>query len=239
MRFLLTLRSEPPVSLPLAYNHSVQSLIYYAVSDEHGNSRLHNSGWQLGGKVFRLFTFGQLTGTHEIADRRITFTSNISLEVRSCNDDFVRRLSASLYPGSTVDLNGNRLTVVSAQLCMDERVSGRQRIRMLSPVVAYCTLPNGKTCWYSPLEDRFASLVDLNFRAKYEAFAGVAPESSINLRPLCVVASDKVVTCYKGFYITGWQGIYELSGTTEYLRFLYRAGLGGKNAQGFGMFEPL
>ena len=48
---------------------------------------------------------------------------------------------------------------------------------------------------------------------------------------------DKYVTKYNDFYITGWQGIYELSGKREYLEFLYYVGIGERNSQGFGMFE--
>lgn len=45
------------------------------------------------------------------------------------------------------------------------------------------------------------------------------------------------MTKYKGFYISGWLGEYELSGEAKYLDFLYQTGLGSKNAQGFGLFD--
>ena len=45
------------------------------------------------------------------------------------------------------------------------------------------------------------------------------------------------MTKYQGNYITAWYGKYLISGKRKYLDFLYQAGLGSKNSQGFGMFE--
>jgi CRISPR-associated endoribonuclease Cas6 len=64
----------------------------------------------------------------------------------------------------------------------------------------------------------------------------VAPESNIELIPVQVTEKDKYVTRYKDFYMSGWNGDYILRGKRKYLDFLYQVGLGGKNAQGFGMF---
>ena len=47
----------------------------------------------------------------------------------------------------------------------------------------------------------------------------------------------EVVTTFKGTYITGWQGYYHLEGSNELINFLYYAGLGDRNSQGFGMFK--
>ena len=52
-----------------------------------------------------------------------------------------------------------------------------------------------------------------------------------------ILEKDKYLTKYKGFFINGWKGIYQLSGERKYLDFLYQTGLGAKNSQGFGMFD--
>ena len=63
--------------------------------------------------------------------------------------------------------------------------------------------------------------------------------TAIKIQPIQISAKDKFVTKYKQSYITGWYGIYKLIGERKYLDFLYQVGLGGKNSQGFGMFELL
>ena len=55
--------------------------------------------------------------------------------------------------------------------------------------------------------------------------------------PYRVRTRDRIVTNYKGQYITAYKGQYVLAGERKYLDFMYQAGLGAKNAQGFGMFD--
>jgi hypothetical protein len=45
-------------------------------------------------------------------------------------------------------------------------------------------------------------------------------------RSLQVVKRDKIVTNYKGFMISGWNGIYKLGGDPEILQFAYGVDIG-------------
>lgn len=80
-------------------------------------------------------------------------------------------------------------------------------------------------------------LINENFKRKYNAYSGVFPEENIKIETMRFSERDKYVTKYKGFYISGWYGIYRLQGKRKYLDFLYQAGLGDRNSQGFGMFD--
>lgn len=239
MRLILTLRGENPVSLPLANNHSVQGMLYAALAKSGDAAALHDEGWRSGEKVFRLFTFGPLKGTYTIMSGRITFPGEFMLEVRSVDNGFIQCLAVAFGSDGWAALDGQKLVIVSAQALLDVPVGENRRIRMLSPIVLYKTQQDGRTQYVSPEDSDFGNLANTNFRAKYRAYTGAPHDGGIMLRPLRVSASDKLVTRYKGFYITGWHGIYELSGKPEHTSFLYSVGLGGKNAQGFGMFEPL
>ena len=57
----------------------------------------------------------------------------------------------------------------------------------------------------------------------------------------CVMMCKKLAlqTQYQLFMHHNWKGIYELSGKSEYLNFLYDVGIGAKNSQGFGMFDVM
>ena len=65
------------------------------------------------------------------------------------------------------------------------------------------------------------------------------PFTLIQIKPYGNKEPKKLVTKYKGGFINAWFGDYELSGERKYLDFLFQTGLGGKNAQGFGMFEVI
>ena len=57
------------------------------------------------------------------------------------------------------------------------------------------------------------------------------------IKPLRVSERDKKIISYKGFSIQAWLGLYELKLPQAYFELAYDVGLGGKNAQGFGMVE--
>ena len=123
----------------------------------------------------------------------------------------------------------------------DYTVEERQLlIRMKSPVTVYATdLKSEKTWYFSPDEEPFCKMINDNFYRKYQAYYGMAPTSGIQLGICENSMPKKLVTRYKGTFITAWYGTYKLSGERKYLDFLYQTGLGAKNAQGFGMFEIL
>ena len=85
----------------------------------------------------------------------------------------------------------------------------------------------------------FYQSINGNFFRKYQAYYGVPPISDIQMNLCDNKVPRKIVTKYKGIYITGWLGNYKISGERKYLDFLYQTGLGAKNSQGFGMFSIL
>ena len=97
----------------------------------------------------------------------------------------------------------------------------------------------GSLYYYNPDESEFYEAVAQNFYRKYQACYGVRPHTLISLMKVDDGSMKKFVTNYQGNYIIGWFSRFRLCGERKYLDFLYQAGLGEKNAQGFGMFEIL
>ena len=110
---------------------------------------------------------------------------------------------------------------------------------MLSPVTVYSTNENGKTCFYGPDDSNFQRLINKNAEHKWISIYGTKPPGTVSVDADKVLSRDKVVTTYKGIYITGWMGQYSIAGPAEMLNFLYNTGVGAKSSQGFGMFTVL
>jgi CRISPR-associated endoribonuclease Cas6 len=118
---------------------------------------------------------------------------------------------------------------------------------MLSPLTVHKTGDGGRTNYLDPLDTDFQEEINRNFERKYYAFYREYPAARITINVTSVAARDKYVTLYKraekpgekDIYITGWRGEYELSGEPGHLSFLYYCGLGARNSDGFGMFEPI
>ena len=238
MQLIISHSLPEKLILPMGYHHVLQSIIYHNLQESAGISTfLHNRGFDADKRQYRMFVFSGLKGKYEIEAGKIIFREQVSFQVRSPEHLFLKLLKESIEKNG-INYLGQRYTDVKVTLADDVISTNHLKIRMLSPICIYSTdRESGKTHFYGPDEAEFAKRVNENFRRKYLAYTGIEPSSDIVLKPLRIEKKDKYVTKYKGFYISGWLGEYELSGEPKYLDFLYQTGLGSKNSQGFGMFE--
>lgn len=245
MQLLVTHELDEELVLPLNYHHILQAIIYKGLENsdecykEHFHDFLHDKGFSHGSRSYKLFTFSLLKGKYEIENRKIIFRDQISFEVR-CPDIFVIKRLAEGFSERGINYGDVHVTRVKTFLrdwTVEENIILAE---MVTPVCVYSTdSETKKTHFYNPAEPEFGELVNENFIRKYMAYYGVEPESDVVLEPVRVMEKDKFVTNYKGFYISGWRGIYRLYGERKYLDFLYQTGLGSRNSQGFGMFNLL
>lgn len=232
------------LTLPLAYGYPLQSMLYRLMyPDPAYSAQLHDRGHSDGNRTFKLFCFGPLAGPHrvDLGKKQIVFFSEVLLELRTPDPRLAVLWQEALEPGLELRLCGQPLLLAQVEVDRQGISARRCRIRALSPILAcrsYEQEGRRKTRFYNPLEPEFAQLVDQNFRGKYRALTGREP-GKIRLTALSVGQRDKTVTRHKGTLLTGWGGSYLLQGAPEELSFLYDAGLGAKNAGGFGLFALL
>lgn len=228
------------LTIPLAYRYQVMSMLYKTMTiNELYGTLLHDVGFQRGKRTYRMFCFGQLSGESIIhrKEKKITFPDAVFLEVRTADEQLEDLWMEAFQPGLTLTLFEQPLVLTDIVGKREKIKRTRCRIEMLSPMLAYRTIEK-KTRFYNPLDPEFAQIIAGNFVRKYEALTGeVVPE--IQLIPQSIGLRDKTVALFRETYLTAWGGQYLLKGRPEHLSFLYDAGLGGKNAQGFGMFRVL
>ena len=200
---------------------------------------LHSGGFTRGQRKYKLFQFSQMAGEYQIRDKRITFLSCISFEVRSPEPLLIRLLGDCLWMNG-ITFGDKIYRDIHMELYDYTIEESELSIRMKSPLTVYSTdWETNRKHYFTPEELEFYELVNDNFYRKYQAYYGVNPCSSIKLELSTEQPVRKMVTRYKNSYITAWYGTYRLSGERKYLDFLYQTGLGSKNSQGFGMFELL
>lgn len=229
-----------PLTLPISYNHILQSILYQTLSTQpHFSDLLHNRGFTYGSRQYRLFTFSLLEGSYKVRNKRITFYDHVSFEVRSPESYLIRVLCRGFRENGIV-FSRRRIENVRADMSDVSVEEPDIFVEMRTPIVVYSTDPESRrTTFYTPVDEEYSLLLNDNFVRKYQAFSDNMPESGVLIEPWQIRNKDKFVTNYKGQYITGWKGVYRISGARKYLDFLYQTGIGGKNAQGFGMFDIL
>lgn len=240
MRIKITHTVPKILDLPINYHHMLQSMIYGALDDEPVLGRyLHDRGASYGKRNYKLFTFSLLQGKYEIHDKRILFREQVSFKIGSSEPVVLRNIAEHIEKNG-LDYGDTHISDVQITYQDDTIEEECVNIRMLSPLCVYSSdRENGHVVFYKPEDAEFSRLINDNFKRKYLACYGVEPETGVQIVPLKVSQRDKYVTRYKNFYISGWLGQYTLKGNRKYLDFLLQTGLGGKNSQGFGMFEKI
>lgn len=246
MRLTITLRGlDGAVTLPLHYQHYLQGLLYRSLSDESFAYFLHERGFRKEKRSFKLFTFSRLFGEHHVQydAKTITFVDSIQWYIGTVLPELTQQLGEYLLLQPYVQIADQRVIVERVEV---EKRNIQQReieVDMLSPMTVYSTYETvdgkKKTQFFDPSDEVFPHLIERNFHNKYEAYYGVPPSERLMIEPVDVRKNDRVVTSFKGFYITAWKGRYKLISSPENLTFLYRVGIGGRNSQGFGMFRMI
>ena len=227
--------------LPIAYRQYIQAAIYSALQEHQAYAeQLHNYGTaSKNGHVFKLFTFSQLEGAYQVSGRRICFSGSVRLEIRSIYDELIMYLFSRFSRNAEFQIAGKFLTITGCWLS-DKRLNDTVlNIVTRSPVVAYRTCEDRKTIFYSPKDPEFYELICANAQRKWQSLHDNVEPILLQITPLPDCCYTKQVTSFKDTRITAWSGSFHLAGDCNALDFLFQTGLGAKNSQGFGMFDPL
>ncbi|MEM2109112.1 MAG: CRISPR-associated endoribonuclease Cas6 [Candidatus Odinarchaeota archaeon] len=241
MRLQLTLQNwdNNTLKLPVNYNHIVQAAIYNNISKELSNF-LHDEGYRLANRRFKLFTFSRVKGRFSLDREKntLSYYGPVALYISSPIERFIKELSTEIIKKGYIILENQKIKVLEVAYPSELNFQSEIKIKMLSPLTVYSTLftPDGKkkTYYYSPFEDEFSKLIDFNARKKYFLLYGRKLKTGLFIKPLKV---REVVLKYKSTIIKGWTGSFQLEGEKEIIKTVYDTGLGSKNSQGFGMFE--
>ena len=235
----LIIRHQTPkdgLTLPINYHHILQAIIYdhLRVTDYE---RLHDKAYSYGKRQYRMFTFSEIFGKYRIREKKITFQGLMSYKISSPDEEMISVLCDAFQNRgvSYGDVQINEIEVISDTTRIE---ANEADIRMISPICIYSTKKNtGEKIYYEPGDGEFEKQLVNNFARKYKAFYGKDPMELPVIEPRIVLPRDRKVTKYQGTMLTAWMGQYRLKGEKDLLNFWMDAGIGGKNAQGFGMFD--
>ncbi|MGB4475585.1 MAG: CRISPR-associated endoribonuclease Cas6 [Bacillota bacterium] len=225
------------------YNHFVQSAIYSALPGPVSEF-FHNTGYSYGKRAFKMITFSRLLGTCTPEGDVLKYTGPIRLVVCSPSERFCNSLATSLLQlgGLKIGKTFLPLSDVTVESIPDDLDT--VKVRTLSPVVAYSTLfrPEGAkyTCYFSPDDPEFVRIVSENAIKKLVAFGVIDRDESEKIKGLQVSVLStprKSITYFKGTLIKAYDARLSLSGDPRVVKIVLEAGLGSKNAQGFGCLD--
>ena len=243
MRLHIYLSSENTIHLPVHYNHLLQAMILNSIDDEAYRTFMHDEGYRYEKRQFKLFTFSKLSGKYSLSQDKkfIDFEEEIMFIVSSSQESFIKQLEQGIK-GKIIRLGSNELQVTKLIVKEESLTGDYLKIRTLSPIVAYSTIIEAgkkKTLYYTPQDEQFSKVLRENIIKKYKSIYGERPLQNEDFDVLAIATEkyQKSVVYYKNFIINGYSGNYVLLGNPVLIQLALEAGLGGKNAQGFGCIE--
>lgn len=249
MRIKTTIDVGKGVSVPINYNYLLASVIYrfLDLSNPEYAYFLHEDGYSLGDKKFKLFTFSQLMAQkREIRGSYIHFKSPLTWFVSSPQDAFLGGFAASLLDQRVVYINNIPLNVKDVDIPKMPCFQESMLFRCLSPItISTRREHNGELAMHYllPDEPEFSELIRQNLIRKYEIIFGRKPkDDSFRME----FDADYIAKCggrvtrlirYKDIDIRGVLCPFRAFGSPELMFVGYECGFGDKNSAGFGMVE--
>ena len=255
MRLQLTLNNRPGSKLSLNYAYEFSSAVYRILSlaDPAFSGWLHDVGFPLEGRRFRLFTisnlsFGEGFRTHR-QDGTVTLGSRQYLTLSFFVDEAVEKFVAGVFREQRFGIGTNGMKPVDFYIQSVEveqplpiaiGIGPVMRFRTLSPVVISRYVEGSRYEQYmSPEESGYEQQFFGNLLNKYESArqAGLVPAlppGSAEMRfRLLSLPRSRLVRIKQGSpeetQVRGYDFEFELEGPAALLHFGYEAGMGLDN----------
>lgn len=161
MRIYLDLDFEK-LELPIHYNHILQSIIINMIDSSGYRKFIHDEGYVLGKRKFKLYTFSRLLGKFQIFGNKIAFFNGARLIISSLDDAMVEYIINYILKKGYINVLGEKIYVKAAVL-KSLPSTNYLRVSTKSPVVVYSTLFNyenkKETIFYEPDSSKFLSRI--------------------------------------------------------------------------------
>jgi CRISPR-associated endoribonuclease Cas6 len=160
---------------------------------------------------------------------------------------FLRAFASGLLQSGEMRVGQACFSVASVETLPDPEFTSPMRGRCLSPVVSSVSVPGRDAPKYlRPHDAEMSERLRQNLVGKHRALFGSAPQDDrltvewdakyLESRKHEKHPGTKLIA-YKDIRIVGVVCPFTMTGSTELMRTAYEAGLGEKNAAGFGMIE--
>jgi CRISPR-associated endoribonuclease Cas6 len=251
MRVKLTLAAlRQRAALPLNYQHAVASLIYAVLGQASAEfaTRLHDEGFNDGGRSFKLFTFSRLDArSARIAGETLLLEDPaVSFQISSPVADFIEHFVEGLFRAETFRIADAAFRLEGVETLAPPDFTSRMRMRALSPVTETTSVEGSKHARFLDLSDEWSEIVSRNLARKFRALHGREPADAILRwtwdRAYVADAGRKgrrlsKLTDIRGIKVRGWLAPFHVEGSRELIEIGYEAGYGSRNSMGFGMAE--
>jgi CRISPR-associated endoribonuclease Cas6 len=256
MRFKLTLKIDKIAfgcRLPLNYQYELSAFIYRILSraDKEYATWLHNNGFVLKDKNFKLFTFSNLiipAYTIEKQEKRLRIDSDsVDWFISFLPEKSTEKFICGLFSEQIFQI-GDKYSVVQFRVEKIEalptpEIKSEMSFKTLSPVcISFRRETDRYAQFIEPEHPEAAEIILNNLLNKYQVYYGKMYEGKLDFSFQPVTPSKpKLIKMKAGkdeeTNIRGYLFNFKIKAPVELMQIAYQAGLGEKGSLGFGMIE--
>lgn len=234
MRVEVKLAAKEIQKIPINYNYFLSGVIYrkIGIGDEDLASELHKS------RSFKFFTFSRILAEERRIEGDTMLIKNARFLLSSPREEIVKAFIEGILSEPAVKVASARFEVMSVEVKEKPALSSPQAFKTLSPIVVRTVREQfGKmrTWELYPKDGDFYTHLKANLLKKYETFYGKEAEDLFEIVKIYAVKPVRIDL--KGIKHRASLMHFCVEASRELLNFAYDAGLGEKNAMGFGMVE--
>ncbi len=239
--------------MPINYQYPLQAAIYRIIgnSDAEFSKWLHDNGYQINGKRFKLFTYSNLLvpcgidrERERLIPKREFATWFVSFLPEHGTHDFVKGLFENAIIQIADRTSGVQYVVRELQIMPELEFSPVMEFETLSPVCVSARNERGKMDYLSPTDTRYelALLTGLLDRYKIihnehfaeETFCRLELTSEVRSSLVRIKADTPQETRVRGYHYR-----FRIQLPPALMQIAYESGLGEKGSMGFGMIKPI
>lgn len=256
MRFKLVLHIDKKYGnrLPFNYQYEQMAVIYkiLSLSSESYANWLHDNGFELDGKQFKLFTYSSLIIPSRWLDKEhgcLHINSDtVEWYISFLPEKSTRQFIQGIFMEQTFQL-GNRQNVVQFKVQSVEMLPAldceeEAEFRTLSPMCISRREENGKTVYLSPVDPYAKGAILMSLLNRYVAYYGKPYQGILNYdftvtnvlksKLITIKADTPQQTRVKGFLCE-----FRMKAPKELMNIMYESGIAEKGSSGFGMVEKI
>ncbi|MBO6046323.1 MAG: CRISPR-associated endoribonuclease Cas6 [Erysipelotrichaceae bacterium] len=222
------------LTLPIAYKHILQAVIYNMLDQEAQSSFYHDEGYHVDEKVYKMFVFSDLLGEYEVKNKHIIFNNDIKFYIDSMDAPFIQSIYQFLQNNAYLYIAKQRVKIEGISIFKTPVFKGVQSITIqtLSPVVAYKSKDKYVT-YYKPGDSEFEELIRDNIKHKCQAYR--YPTSQISFDIEEIVFAKKRLVHFKDNFYEAYHCQLKVRLNYDAFKVIYETGLSAKGSSGFGM----
>lgn len=222
--------------IPVNYRSLIQGVIYNCLFADKNSKQIHDYGYKLEKRKFKLFTFSELYGNakYDSKTKELLFLSDAYFEVSAYDENLILAIINFITQNRKIIILNEKVSILSVSF-IDENGFDDTMMEFItsSPITVYNVTDDKKTNYFHPTSLEFCDGIIKNLSKKYYLIYGenmpeIKIESITNFK-------QKRVYFRKNFSIAYHCNI-KISGLTNKIyRVVITCGLGSKNSSGFGM----